>query len=101
MLVHGTEHFSASKAGSVARTDRNCNLSRLSRARRVLQHSSGGTALCLSAASNRNVCQKHSIKSKCKFRRPNKNPMGYCSYYLIHYYYWLHCIYVPLSLIHI
>ena len=34
------------------------------------------------------------IKSNCKFRRPNKNPVGY-SYYLKHYYYWLYCIYMP------
>ena len=28
------------------------------------------------------------IKSNCKFRRPNKNPMAYCSYYVKHYYYY-------------
>ena len=35
------------------------------------------------------------IKSNCKFRRLNKNPMDYFSYYLKHYYsnYWLYCIY--------
>ena len=75
---------------SVARTARNCNLSRLSCARRVLQHSSRGIALDLSAASNRKVCQMRCIKSNCKFRRPNKNPMDYYSYYLKHYYYWLY-----------
>ena len=55
-------HFSASKARSVARTDLNRNLSRLSCARRVLQHSSRGIALHLSAASNRKVCQMRCIK---------------------------------------
>ena len=53
------------------------NLSRHSCARRVLQHSSRGTALHLSAVSNRRVCQMRCIKSNCKFRRPNKNPMDY------------------------
>ena len=33
------------------------------------------------------------VKSNCKFRRPNKNPMDYYSYYFKHYYYWLYCIY--------
>ena len=75
---------------SVARTARNCNLSRLSCARRVLQHSSRGIALDLSAASNRKVCQMRCIKSNCKFRKPNKNPMDYYSYCLEHYYYWLY-----------
>ena len=35
------------------------------------------------------------IKSNCKFRRPNKNPMDFYSYYLKHYYYLLYCIYMP------
>ena len=35
------------------------------------------------------------IKSNCNFRRPNKTPMDYDSYYLKHYFYWLYCIYMP------
>ena len=88
------EHFSESKARSVARTDWNCNLSRLSCARRVLQHSSRAIALHLSSASHGKVSQMRCIKSSCKFRRPNKNPMDYYSYYLKHYYDWLYCIYI-------
>ena len=89
------KHFSASKARSVARTDWNCNLSHLSCARRVLQDSTRGRALHLSAAYNRKVCQMRCTKSNSKFRRPNKNPMDYYSYYLKHYYYLLYCIYMP------
>ena len=96
------EHFSASKARNVARTDGNCNISRLSCARRVLQHTMVVAWVYfevalhyLSAASNRKVCQMRCIKSNCKFRRPNENPMNYYSYYLQHYYYWRYCIYTP------
>ena len=35
-----------------------------------------------------------SIKSNCKFRRPNKNSMDCYSFFLKHYYYWLYCIYM-------
>ena len=92
MLVQEMEHFSASIARSVARADWNCNLSRLRCVRRVLQHSSRGIALHLSA-SNVNVCQIRCIQPNWKFRRPNENPMDYYSYYLKHYYYWLYCVY--------
>ena len=71
------KRFSVSKARSVARTDWNCNLSRLSCARRMLQHRSRGITLHLSAAFNRKVFQMHCTKSNCKSRRPNQNPMDY------------------------
>ena len=35
------------------------------------------------------------IKSNCKFKRPEKNPIDYSSYYLTHYYYWLCFIHMP------
>ena len=62
------------------------HFSRLSCTRRVLQHSSRGIALHLSAASNRKVCQMRCIISHCKFRRPNRNLIEYDSYCLKNYY---------------
>ena len=82
------EHFSATKAHSVART---ASIEIETSAASAVRDAccSRGIALHLSAAFNRKVCLMRCIKSNCKFRKPNKNPMDYYSYYLKHYYYWL------------